>query len=452
MGSVCNVFLFDNKTKIIKICEDSENTQTEYDLLQFLQEKGFNTPTLIDKGDNYIIMEYIVDNCDDSEHRTTLLFKELNKLHSIRDKSFGFDKSIFCGKLKVPNDRVDKWSILFKNRWKTMLDHLLSKDVTFYNTYCYAMRVYDVMEELLDRYDVYPSLLHGDINPRNFLIRDNKVYLIDPVCFYGDREYDIACYDIWSNYNKKSITSDKKTLYYAFILLLSYSLVPNEKRMSRAKEYMKRVLASCKKCYPSSIYKINTITDKYKYIIIMCGCFNPVHKNHTDAMILGKNHMQRMMDACDGDILCVFALANDENVFKKESKHNIHMYHRREMLKLALESLHFINVCIDTSCLYYADLIQHYGNIYPAVKDIFICCGTDAIHYPLDKTAYPTKILVIKRNNYKTPKELLYNPRVILVDNPSPITLSSTAMKYDIEKYREYMEDVVYEYYNKLFQ
>jgi fructosamine-3-kinase len=196
--------------------------------LQFLQEKGFNTPTLVDKGDNYIIMEYIIDNCDDSELRTTLLFKELNKLHSIRDKSFGFNKPIFCGKIKVPNDRVGKWSTLFKNRWKTIIDYLLSKDVTFYNTYCYAMRVYDIMDELLDRYDVYPSLLHGDINPRNFLIRDNKVYFIDPVCFYGDREYDIACYDIWSNYNKKYITSDKKTLYYAFILLLSCSLVSNE--------------------------------------------------------------------------------------------------------------------------------------------------------------------------------------------------------------------------------
>jgi hypothetical protein len=92
---------------------------------------------------------------------------------------------------------------------------------------------------------------------------------------------------------------------------------------------MKRVLALYRKCYPTTTCKINATTDTYKYII-MSGCFNPVHKNHTDAMVLGKEHVKNMMDTTDSNILCVFALANDENVFKKESKYNIHLYHKRE--------------------------------------------------------------------------------------------------------------------------
>ena len=41
---------------------------------------------------------------------------------------------------------------------------------------------------------------------------------------------------------------------------------------------MKQLLLRSKKCYSSNVFKLNTSTEHYNYIILMCWCFNPVHK------------------------------------------------------------------------------------------------------------------------------------------------------------------------------
>ena len=51
-------------------------------------------------------------------------------------------------------------------------------------------------------YDVYPSLLHGDLWGGNFAaMRDDEPVIFDPAVYFGDRETDIAMTELFGRFD-----------------------------------------------------------------------------------------------------------------------------------------------------------------------------------------------------------------------------------------------------------
>lgn len=427
--------------------ENSHHVFSEVKCLQFFSEKGFNVPKVLKNDDSDIVMEFIKDDCNNDNIREKLINKELNKLHSIKGDLYGSDDDGYCGNIRVLNTYSDNWITFFKfNRYKPVVDAIIESNPNILSHLLYAFRLYDIIEFIINK-KVRPVLLHGDPNPRNFLISNNKVYFIDISCFYGDAEYDIACYDLWKKpENFKKTESHKKLLYYVFNLLLGFHLTKNMRRLEQANKYIKIILSSglYDMSYPSLNKQIKC-TSEYKKIVIMLGCFNPVHINHVNTMKETKKHISTNHHILENDILCVYALATDNIVNKKTSSYNFSLEDRINMLQLSLKDE--TNVVIDYSGLYVQDLAKNYKSLYPKIEDIYFCCGNDAFE-TIIKYIGDYKLFVAKRNDYVINKKLLTD-NVILIDYKCQ-TMSSTLIKNDLNSYKHFLNDDVYEYIKKL--
>lgn len=77
--------------------------------------------------------------------------------------------------------RMDKLcSEIYKKRLFSISDLLLYEDIR------------KIMLKSLYYHQSSPSLLHGDLWKGNILFKNGDPILCDPVCLYGDREFDIG--------------------------------------------------------------------------------------------------------------------------------------------------------------------------------------------------------------------------------------------------------------------
>ena len=437
VGYINEVYSFDNKTKIIKINKNKSNLESEYKSLLYLKENGFNIPQIYQKTDTYMITEYInQDECPDIDNKK-ILFSELYKLHSITNNKFGFYYDTFSAIDQMSNEFSDRWDDFFKiNRWKKLFDLIRKDNIDFEEDYNLGMAVFDIIPKVFEKYEVVPSLLHGDLNPNNFLIKDGKVYFIDCACFYGDKMYDLACFNLW-----KSDTDDNpiNLLYYSFIMSSVYRLTGT--RLNKAKQFMKKLLLQFPICYPSLVMNISNYD--YEYIIVQGGSYNPVHNNHIKNMIIASKHISQEKT------LLVFALASDERV-KAKCKNKIEQkskfYHRKHMLDMAIKKEKIGDSCIDLTGLWGTDIIKHYRNLMTNVKKIYVCCGLDTIGYHFnDIFDCDQTFLVINRNKYKAK---INDDRIIYLDNESEKTMSSSMIRKKQSKdIKDFMNNDVYSYY-----
>jgi fructosamine-3-kinase len=53
----------------------------------------------------------------------------------------------------------------------------------------------------LNETTTHPSLVHGDLWSGNYLCDSEKVYLIDPAVYFGDREVDLAMSEMFGGFS-----------------------------------------------------------------------------------------------------------------------------------------------------------------------------------------------------------------------------------------------------------
>ena len=58
-------------------------------------------------------------------------------------------------------------------------------------------KIYKALE-IIKKYNVDKYLIHGDFGTHNFIMQDNKIKVIDPMCVVGDKLYDFY-FAIFSN-------------------------------------------------------------------------------------------------------------------------------------------------------------------------------------------------------------------------------------------------------------
>lgn len=121
--------------------------------------------------------------------------------HPVDDGVFGRTDRRPTGSRRLPNDPMDQWISFYRaRRLEPLIQLATSTDALSPRT---VDRLTEVSREL-DRWipsDVKPSRLHGDLWAGNRLVdHTGTSWLIDPACFVGDREFDLAMMQLFGGF------------------------------------------------------------------------------------------------------------------------------------------------------------------------------------------------------------------------------------------------------------
>ncbi len=177
--------------------------------------KAISTPKIIctgtddgeDVGYSFLLLEYIKSNGKIPTYWETFA-QELAAMHraDVRvvasgdaGKPFGFSQDNFIGARPQQNTPTSSWISFFRDQ---RLDPQF-KAADSYFTPADRSKITKLLDNL-DRFLVepeQPSLLHGDLWSGNLMCgSDGKAMLIDPACYVGHREADLAMTELFGGF------------------------------------------------------------------------------------------------------------------------------------------------------------------------------------------------------------------------------------------------------------
>ena len=164
-----------------------------------------------DVGYSFLLLEYIQSAGRRSDY-WEVLGQELAAMHKASTGvpepvegpayQYGFPQNNFIGARPQNNTWTDSWITFFR-------DYRLApqfRDADSYFTAADRTKITKLLDNL-DRFLIepeYPSLLHGDLWGGNVMCGpDGKAMLIDPACYIGHREADLAMTQLFGGFPKQ---------------------------------------------------------------------------------------------------------------------------------------------------------------------------------------------------------------------------------------------------------
>ena len=164
-----------------------------------------------DVGYSFLLLEYIQSAGRRSDY-WEVLAQELAAMHKATVEvahQYGFPQNNFIGARPQNNTWSDSWITFFR-------DQRLApqfRDADSYFTPADRTKITKLLDNL-DRFLVepeHPSLLHGDLWAGNVMCGpDGKAMLIDPACYIGHREADLAMTQLFGGFPQAFYEEYKK--------------------------------------------------------------------------------------------------------------------------------------------------------------------------------------------------------------------------------------------------
>lgn len=183
-----------------------------------------------------LIMEYLPVININSVIQDNQLGEGLAQLHKITNSCYGFENNNFCGETIQDNSWNSDWVDFFGQQRIWHLIKLIEKKRGIHKK---EIRLYQKLVERLPSiisHQPAASLNHGDLWSGNYLYTQNGPALIDPACYYADRECDLALMamlggfseTVWNvyqeNYPLEDGWRDRRPLYQLYHYLNHYYL------------------------------------------------------------------------------------------------------------------------------------------------------------------------------------------------------------------------------------
>lgn len=189
LSEVVAVELDDGRAAVVK---NAASPVTEAAMLGAIRATGAPAPTVLAYDDAALVLERLASD-GRIERGWRHLGSVLAMLHSV-DRAgdgltprYGWDADCAFGALAIDNGWTDNWPGFWaEKRLVTHLAHLPPE---------LGSRIETLAADLDNRLPAVPDpvLLHGDLWGGNILVYEGRVTgLIDPACYYGDREVDFA--------------------------------------------------------------------------------------------------------------------------------------------------------------------------------------------------------------------------------------------------------------------
>jgi len=158
----------------------------EAQMLGALRAAGAPTPEVLHAEAGLIVMEHLSETPASAEGWYTL-GTALRDLHlQTAGQTYGWHEDYAFGLAFIPNAPSDDWPLFWAERRLLVFGGSVPSDI--------GRRVEALCRRLPDLLPRTPppALLHGDLWQGNVLFSGARAFLIDPACYYGDAEVDLA--------------------------------------------------------------------------------------------------------------------------------------------------------------------------------------------------------------------------------------------------------------------
>ncbi|KLN98174.1 fructosamine kinase family protein [Moellerella wisconsensis] len=180
--------------------------------------------------------------------------RQLAQLHQWEEQpAYGFDFDTRLGTTFQPNSWEKRWNSFFAEKrigWQLQIS--AEKGMIFGD----IPQIVEIVKQRLQGHQPQPSLLHGDLWPRNSAITDEYTGVVfDPACYWGDRECDLAMLTAYNHIPIQIIDGyqsiwplphgfiDRQPIYQLYYLLNSCNLFGCEKSYLQAQSIVENLLA-----------------------------------------------------------------------------------------------------------------------------------------------------------------------------------------------------------------
>jgi fructosamine-3-kinase len=175
------------------IAKQSPAVAIEAAMLRALAGAGMPVPMVEGEHDGVLLLEHIDNDGLFSARAWADVGARIRQLHDRVGESYGWPVDYAIGTVSFDNRESNDWprfwgeqrliatASLLDRPWRERIERL-------------AGRLGDLLPA-----SPAPALLHGDLWAGNILVRDGALAaLIDPACYHGDAEVDLAMLDLFS--------------------------------------------------------------------------------------------------------------------------------------------------------------------------------------------------------------------------------------------------------------
>jgi fructosamine-3-kinase len=197
-------------------------------MLRAIAQAGVPTPIVEGEHESVLLLDHIENDGVFSPRAWADLGLQLRRLHEVTGELYGWPVDFAVGSVEISNSQTREWPEFWIEERLIATAALLDRP--------WRERVARAIEpaRAILPASPRPALLHGDLWIGNILVKDGAVAaLIDPVCYFGDREVDLAMLtlfeepppEFWASYGPLEPGADeRRPVYQLFVALLHMRL------------------------------------------------------------------------------------------------------------------------------------------------------------------------------------------------------------------------------------
>ena len=156
----------------------------------------------IDETPGLILMEYL-QPAGNTSGFDEILGRGIAQLHRKTTSAFGFHQSNYCGTTLQDNTWTDNWPEFYAQR---RIGNLVQQIKTSRGISSEELKIYEKLVGRVPQFlahQTVPSLIHGDLWSGNYMYTANGPALIDPACYYADREMELGMMKLFGGFSSR---------------------------------------------------------------------------------------------------------------------------------------------------------------------------------------------------------------------------------------------------------
>ncbi len=193
-GDLSEVLLLYRQDGRRNVAKGGPATATEAAMLRAIAAAGVPAPAVEAEHDGVLLLEHVFNDGVFSAATWRDIGAKVALLHNHGAEDYGWPLDYRLGTVELDNRPAMDWPAFWAERRLIPTAAILDRP--------WRERIEQAalrLEVLLPPAPA-PCLLHGDLWPGNILVAEGRLAaLIDPACYYGDREVDLAMLDLFGS-------------------------------------------------------------------------------------------------------------------------------------------------------------------------------------------------------------------------------------------------------------
>lgn len=214
---VCNVGTFflkwNNSGSSDLFLREAESLRTLYQATtELIIPKVITATEITTDSPGIIVIDFLRTDNSDSKQKDEKMGVGLAQLHRVTNAQYGFSSDNYCGETLQNNHWNSDWVSFFAEQriWYLVkkIEQVRGLDKSEMNTY--ERFVNKLFTNL--GHNPKASLTHGDLWSGNYMYTDKGPALIDPACYFADRECDLALMKMFGGFSQ-SVWNSYQAIY-----------------------------------------------------------------------------------------------------------------------------------------------------------------------------------------------------------------------------------------------